>query len=430
MKHVDLVGTRRYFFAGSGAILLLSVVLLAFLGLRPGIEFTSGTTTLIAFDQGVVQERLREVYTELGHAEAQIQSTGPNEFLIRTAELEVPEGSFTEVAPEATSEGAAVGPNPLPVLGTLAVGAEGATGEVELFEATAGDVCTFGEVAATEAAGTVLTVHEAFGDCGPDPVYRVTTTDGGLGLIGMSDTHDFTLAGEASPAVPTESPVTENAGERTEIEQRLFEEFGNFEVREFASVSAVVSSVAVRNAAAAVVVASLFIMGYVAFAFSGVPRPFRYAASAIAALVHDVVVVLGAFALFGAVFGIEINLMFITGLLTVIGFSVHDSIVVFDRIRENVRSAPTASLAENVNSALLQTMARSMNTSITVLITVAAMLALGGSTIQEFLLVILVGVIAGTYSSIGIAAQMLVAWEEGDFARLRGRRGSSTEQAA
>ena len=178
------------------------------------------------------------------------------------------------------------------------------------------------------------------------------------------------------------------------------------------------------------VIASLFIMGYVAFAFSSVPRPFRYAACAIAALVHDVIVVLGAFALFGAVFGIEINLMFITGLLTVIGFSVHDSIVVFDRIRENVRAAPSASLAENVNSALLQTMARSMNTSITVLVTVAAMLALGGSTIQEFLLVILVGVIAGTYSSIGIASQLLVAWEEGDLARIFGRNRSSSEQTA
>ena len=135
-------------------------------------------------------------------------------------------------------------------------------------------------------------------------------------------------------------------------------------------------------------------------------------------------------ALFGAVFGIEINLMFITGLLTVIGFSVHDSIVVFDRIRENVRAAPSASLAENVHSALLQTMARSMNTSITVLVTVAAMLALGGSTIQEFLLVILVGVIAGTYSSIGIASQLLVAWEEGDLARIFGRNRSSSEQTA
>ncbi|MCA9856603.1 MAG: protein translocase subunit SecF [Dehalococcoidia bacterium] len=431
MKHVDLVGTRRYFFIGSGAVLLVSIVLLAVLGLRPGIEFTSGTTTLIHFDQNVSQEDLRAVYADLGHSEARIQSTGPNEYLIRTAELEVPEGSFTEVDPTVTAtDSTTVGPNPLPEVGTVTLGGEGATGDIDLHEATAGDVCTFGEVAATEPVGTDVTVNEVFGDCANGVVYRVSTSDGKLGLVAATDTRDFRGVGEEAGAPSAESSVTQNAGERTEIEQRLFDEFGAFEVREFASVSAVVSSVAVRNAAAAVVIASLFIMGYVAFAFSSVPRPFRYAACAIAALVHDVIVVLGAFALFGAVFGIEINLMFITGLLTVIGFSVHDSIVVFDRIRENVRAAPSASLAENVNSALLQTMARSMNTSITVLVTVAAMLALGGSTIQEFLLVILVGVIAGTYSSIGIASQLLVAWEEGDLARIFGRNRSSSEQTA
>ena len=426
MKHVDLVGTRNRFFIGSAVAIVVSLVLLAVFQLRPGIEFTSGTTALIAFDGSVAQDDLRSVYTDLGHPEAQIQSTGSNEYLIRTSELEVPEGSFTEVAPPAPDEGdGGFGPAPLLEIGTLVLGAEGATGEVEVFEAASGDVCTFGEVADTFDAGTSLPVTEVFEDCESGTVYRVVTADS-LALIGEADVHDYVEGGGEGGAEsePAQSPVTEDAGERTVIEQRLFDEFGNFEVREFASVSAVVSSVAVRNAAAAVVVASLFIMGYVVFAFSGVPRPIRYATCAIAALAHDVIIVLGAFALFGAVFGIEINLMFVTGLLTVIGFSVHDSIVVFDRIRENVRSAPAASLAENVNSALLQTMARSMNTSVTVLITVAAMLALGGVTIREFLLVILVGVIAGTYSSVGIAAQLLVAWDEGEIARFfrRGRR--------
>jgi preprotein translocase SecF subunit len=427
VKHIDLVGTRRYFFVGSGVAVVASLVLLAVLGLRPGIEFTSGTTALIAFESNVSQEDIRTTYAELGHAEARIQSTGPNEYLIRTRELELPEGSFTEVAPQAApTEGGAIGPSPLEEIGTVALGAEGAEGDVEVYEATAGDVCTFSEVADTQPAGTVVAVNEVIETCETGSVLRVTT-ENSLGLIAADNTHDFIEAGAETDA-PVGSPVTDDAGERTVIEQRLFDEYGDFNVLEFASVSAVVSEVAVRNAATAVVIASLFIMGYVIFAFSGVPRPFRYAVAAIVALLHDVVVVLGAFALFGALFGIEINLMFVTGLLTVIGFSVHDSIVVFDRVRENIRSAPAASLAENVNSALLQTMARSLNTSITVLITVAAMLALGGVTIQEFLLVILVGVIAGVYSSIGIAAQILVAWEEGDFDRfLRRGRATSTE---
>ena len=203
---------------------------------------------------------------------------------------------------------------------------------------------------------------------------------------------------------------------------------------EFASVSAVVSKQAVRNASVAVVVAALFIMGYVVFAFSSVPRPFRYAAAAIIALAHDVIIVLGAFSLFGKLFGTEINLMFVTGLLTIIGFSVHDTIVVFDRIRENVRLAPTARFAENVNAALIQTLGRSLNTSVTLLFTILALLWLGGTTIQAFLLVLLVGVVAGAYSSIAIAAQVLVAWEEGDvprlFARFRRRRTAEEEAIA
>lgn len=415
MRRIDLVGSRRYFFIGSAVALVISLALLLLVGLRPGIEFTSGTTMLVRFDALVAQDELRRAYADLGHPEVRIQSTGPNEYLVRTAELEVPEGSFTEIAPQA-SEGTAIGPDPLEEAGTLLLGAEDAAGEVLVRNPFQGNPCVLGGVAARLPAGTEASVVEVLDSCPDGTVYRVVAGDT-IGYIAQSNTHGFQAAEEPAPL------VTEGAGERTEIEQALLDRFGRFEVLEFASVSAVVSNVAVRNAAVAVVVASLFIMAYVAFAFSGLPRPFRYATCAIAALVHDVVIVLGAFALFGAVFGTEINLMFVTGLLTVIGFSVHDTIVVFDRIRENVRSAPNASLAENVNSALLQTLARSLNTSVTVLVTVAAMLALGGVTIQAFLLVILVGVIAGTYSSVAIAAQLLVAWEEGDFRRLR--RGST-----
>jgi len=431
VKHVDLVGPRRYFFIGSAISIVVSLLLLVVFGLRPGIEFTSGTTALISFDSTVTQENLRTTYAELGHPEAQIQSTGPNEYLIRTRELDVPEGSFTEVAPTVPDAGnGALGPAPLLQLGTVILGAENATGDVDTFEASAGDVCTFGEVAETFAAGTSVGVTEVITTCESGIVYRVVTSTS-IALVAEADTHGFTEGGAEGGAEsePVDSPVTEGAGERTVIEQRLFDEFGNFSVLEFASVSAVVSDVAVRNAAVAVVVASLFIMAYVVFAFSSVPRPLRYAACAIAALAHDVIVVLGAFALFGVLFGTEINLMFVTGLLTVIGFSVHDTIVVFDRIRENIRSAPAASLAENVNSALLQTMARSFNTSLTVLLTVVAMLALGGVTIREFLLVILVGVFIGMYSSIAIAAQLLVAWEEGELDRFFRRRPKKTEQA-
>ena len=110
--------------------------------------------------------------------------------------------------------------------------------------------------------------------------------------------------------------------------------------------------------------------------------------------------------------------MFITGLLTVIGFSVHDTIVVFDRIRENVGRSPDVPLDEVVNASLTETLGRSLNTSLTVLFSVVALLLLAGGTIESFLLVLLIGVIAGTYSSIFVASQVLVSWEEGDVPRL------------
>lgn len=425
MRLIDLVAPRRYFFAASGALMVVSILLLLTVGLRPGIEFTSGTTMLVRFEGAVQQDALRQAYANLDHPEVRIQSTGPNEYLIRTSELEVPEGSFTEIEPEAAAEGNAIGPDPLTEVGTVTLGAQGATGEVLLREPFQGDACNLGGVAARVPAGTEASVVEVLGRCSDGTVYRVLADDA-IGYIAEEDTRDFQEVAEEEAPV-----VAQDAGERTIIEQALLDEFGRFEVREFASVSAVVSDAAVRNAAVAVVLASLFIMAYVMFAFSGLPRPFRYAACAIAALVHDVVVVLGAFALFGVLFGTEINLMFVTGVLTVIGFSVHDTIVVFDRLRENIRSAPHASLHENLNSALLQTVARSLNTSITLLLTVVAMLALGGVTIQTFLLVILVGLVVATYSSIAIAPQLLVSWEEGDFSRFRlGRRSQDTAHAA
>jgi preprotein translocase subunit SecF len=427
MSRLDLVGMRGWLFLGSGIVVVASLVLLAIPpALRPGIEFTSGTTALMRFESNVDQADLRDLYAELGHDEARVQSTGPREFLIRTSELEVPEGSFSEVAPEPEVIQPSFGPQPLEVLGTVLLGVEdqAATEEVLLRLPFGGDVCSLGDIAGRHAAGTEATVVEILdrcqsGDAG-ETVYRVRVGEE-LGYIAASITHQFT-----EPAPPEVEEV--DRGERTVIENALRDRFGEFEVLEFASVSAVVSAVAVRNATIAVIVAAFFIMGYVMFAFSSLPQPFRYAACAIVALAHDVIIVLGAFSLLGKLFDIEINLMFVTGLLTVVGFSVHDSIVVFDRIRENITAAPDAPLAQNVNNALVQTLSRSLNTSVTLILTVLALLLLGGVTIQSFLIVILVGVIAGTYSSIGIAAQVLVAWEERDLGRPLSRRRARAEE--
>jgi preprotein translocase subunit SecF len=191
---------------------------------------------------------------------------------------------------------------------------------------------------------------------------------------------------------------------------------------DLASVSPVVARETVRNAAVAVVAAALVILLYITWAFRRVPNPFRMGATAVIALIHDVLVTLGVFAILSKFMALEVNAMFITGVLTVVGYSVHDTIVVFDRIRENTARRTGRSLEATINVSLWETMGRSLNTSITTMLVIAALLLLGGPTLRSLLLTLLIGIVTGTYSSIGIAAQLLVVWQRGEWLRPLRRR--------
>ena len=183
-------------------------------------------------------------------------------------------------------------------------------------------------------------------------------------------------------------------------------------------VSPVVAQETVTNAFWAVLAAAVLIFFYVWWAFRNLPSPFRYGTAAIIALVHDSVIVIGVFAILGELMDVEVNTFFLFAVVTVIGYSVNDTIVVFDRLRENVLLYPNREFAEVVNLSIAETMGRSLNTSLTLLITLLALLLFGGSTLRTFLLVLVVGVVAGTYSSIGVATGVLVSWDSGDFGRL------------
>ena len=198
---------------------------------------------------------------------------------------------------------------------------------------------------------------------------------------------------------------------RAQLEAGLAAKFGAFEVKEFAGVSPLVAAETMRNTAIAVAIAAIGILLYVTWAFRKMPNPLRYGTCAIIALVHDVLVVVGIFSILGHILGWEINLMFITGILAVIGYSVNDTVVIFDRIRENLLKARTFNFEVVVNNSLVETLGRSLNTSLTTLLTVLALLLFVGATIQNFAVVLLIGIIAGTYSSICIAAPLLVVWE-------------------
>ena len=180
------------------------------------------------------------------------------------------------------------------------------------------------------------------------------------------------------------------------------------------------------NALKAVGLAIIAITLYIAFAFRQVSKPissWKFGISAIIALVHDVIIVVGTFSLLGEFFGVEVDTLFITAVLTIMGFSVHDTIVVFDRIRENLlKNVRNDSFDAVVNRSFNETLARSLNTSLTVVVVLLALLLFGGASIRWFIVAFLVGIITGTYSSIFIASAVLVEWYK---AELRGFKVSN-----
>ena len=172
-----------------------------------------------------------------------------------------------------------------------------------------------------------------------------------------------------------------------------------------------------RRAAIAVGIATLGILAYITFAFRRVEHAARYGIAAIVAMLHDVLVMLGVAAIFGRLFGWEVDALFLTAVLTVVGFSVHDSIVVFDRIRENQLHHRRLDYETLVNHSIVQTLDRSMNTQITVMFALLAMALFGGDTIRTFVVTLLVGLVSGSYSSVFTAAPLLVLWENREWAR-------------
>ncbi|MDD5590751.1 MAG: protein translocase subunit SecF [Dehalococcoidales bacterium] len=221
--------------------------------------------------------------------------------------------------------------------------------------------------------------------------------------------------GEGGFLIRTEELSSE---EKTALEETLQNRFGATTESEFYSVSPMVASETTRNAGIAIAVAAVGILLYITWAFRKMPKPFRYGVCALMALGHDILISLGVFAVLGGVFGWEVNLMFITGILAVVGYSVNNTVVVFDRIRENLSRRVSTDFKTVVNNSIAETVSRSLNTSLTTLFVILAMILFVGASIQNFAVVMLIGVIAGTFSSVCVAPNLLVVWEEGKWSSL------------
>jgi preprotein translocase subunit SecF len=268
------------------------------------------------------------------------------------------------------------------ILGTsgLNLGIDFTSGSTVTYQFAEGDPGSDAITDALTASGHPEAIVQAIGD----DQYFIRTDD--LGVSGLDDVNTEVLKIDDGARVLDTSTVGASVAEDT-----------------------------VSNAITAVIVAAIFVMLYIMYAFRSVPNSYKYAFAAIVALAHDVVIVLGAFAVLGIAINAEVNAIFIVGILTVIGYSVNDTIVIFDRIRENVTLAPGRDFRSTVNLSINESVTRSLGTSITTTTVILAMLLFGGASLRDFLIVLLAGVLIGTYSSIFVAAQVLVLWERRAF---------------
>ncbi len=272
-----------------------------------------------------------------------------------------------------------------------------------------------------------------------DPEEGVVTT-GGIADVFAANGFEGTqvqLSGDAqagdslSAVIRTEELSGTNlAGERDRVMNALDEAYGQVQLDRLETVGPTISQEATTGALIAVLVASIVILLYLTWAFRNAPHPVRYGVCALVSMFHDVLFIIGSAAILGLFIGLEVNALFLTAVLTTLSFSVHDTIVVFDRVRENLALRREETFDEIVNHSLVQTLPRSINTQLTTMYTLTALLLFGGASIRDFVLVLLLGLISGTYSSIFNAAQVLVVWEHREWENWFGGRDRADQPSA
>jgi len=376
----DVVGKRNWFFLFS---LLLTIPGLVFIlltpftdaGLKFTIDYTGGTRWVIRFEDPAVEpQQVRDVFLE-ENLEATVVRTSTGFVEIKTE----PIGLAEEPAPVA-SPGASVAPSGSPSSASPSGSAD---------------------PSAAPSAGV---------SAGPDASTSASASAEPSPSVSPSASIDPSASPSPSPtaAAPVGNTTIPTDGELGRIGTILQERFGPIaEQQSLSTVGPVVSSDLIGQALTLILVGSLGIAGWITYRF----RDVKFGVTAIVTLVHDVIVVVGTFAILGTFFGVEIDALFVTAMLTVIGFSIHDTIVVFDRIRENKARHAGEPFADIVNHSILQTAGRSITTSLTVGVTLLALILFGGSATTYFVLALLLGLIIGTYSSIFNAAQLLVEWQ-------------------
>ena len=387
---IDFVGRRRFYAALSLIMIVPSLIGLALWQFEAGLDFAGGLETEVRFLGDTDLDDVTDAVNSIDGA--------PESAIINVSEGE--DGSYVvnaTINPPSLDDGLAVAE----AVGNT-IGAElpaSVSLDLDIEESAVRSEFWFpGSVSQDEVRSALETV--------------------GLGGARIQATADsaFRLRVEQ----PSDGDLE---GLRQRINEALRGEIGPIVILQSSSVSGTLSVEIARDAGVALAVAAVAILIYISLAFRRLPNPMLYGAAAIVALIHDVTIVAGVFAIGGRFADLEVNAMFITALLAIIGYSVNDTIVVFDRIRENLLLDPREDFRRVVNAAITQSMGRSLNTSITVVLALLALLLIGGVTIRPFVIVLFIGTVAGTYSSIAVASQIVYLWQDGTLPRLLRMRG-------
>ncbi len=384
---IDLVSRRFLFIAISLLVILPGIIAMLLGGIKPGIDFTGGTRWEVLPKSADINntETFQSALAKGGFPDSQVKGATleAGNKVTSTFVLDLP-GQLNDDQKSKLSE--ALIKNNL-VAGSQVTATENLTDTGAITSTTPAATIT-GTTALTHTATLTGTTTAITGTTG---ITSTGTTTGTTGTV----------------STPRTREVRRYQLEPTSLIQSY-------------EVGPVIGSELLGRAIEAIAIASLAILIYLRVVFGRVPNAIRYGICAIIALLHDVLVVVGIFAILGLFFGIEIDALFVTAMLTVIGFSVHDTIVVFDRVRENIMKRRFERFDEVVNYSLVQTLARSINTSVTVLLTLFALYLFGGASIRSFVLALLIGILSGTYSSIFNASMLLVIWENREWGRWFG----------
>ena len=379
----DIIGKRNWFFLFSGLILVPGFIFILLtpatngkVGLQFSVDYTGGTVWQIQFkNPNASLDEVRAVLVANGVTDAELSEDTSNMIEIRTKRADL-----------------IPAPTPAPTVNPSASASAVAWAAASASSSAAASASASAAASAAASAGispspTASPTPSPSPSASPTPLANSVGQNGKPCQLNLPQTGILATVAVALQADPKLGPIA-----CTGLQSK---------------VGPIVSSELIQQAILLILFGSLGILIWIGIRFGSI----KFGATALAALLHDVIVVVGIFAILGTIFGVQIDALFVTAMLTVIGFSVHDTIVVYDRIRENKARHAGEPFDQIVNHSILQTFGRSINTSLTVVVTLTALLFFAGASIHYFVLALLIGIISGTYSSIFNASPLLVVWQ-------------------